>query len=256
VGVGTGKKIAERHSFGERGRQAYNKPGAHERQENRRGAMRFDSIGARNRKRASLRSFLMLGIKLNPVQFLDRVGDELRKLDTTQIQSLADAIYDRYEKRGTVFVIGNGGSGSSASHFCEDLGKCTLRREDFDNDHKKRLRILSLTDNTPYILAWGNDEGFDRVFVEQLKNLANPCDLLIAISGSGNSPNIIRAVEWANRNGVTTFGCTGFNGGKLINLAHKSFHVALDDMGIVESIHLTAFHWIVDNLHKRIGLEG
>ena len=82
-----------------------------------------------------------------------------------------------------MFVIGNGGSGSNASHFCEDLGKCTLRREDFDNDAKQRLRILSLTDNTPYILAWGNDEGFDRVFVEQFKNLASPGDLLVAISG-------------------------------------------------------------------------
>ena len=69
---------------------------------------------------------------------------------------------------------------------------------------KKRFRILSLTDNTPYILAWGNDEGFDRVFVEQLKNLASPGDLLIAISGSGNSPNILKAVEWANRHDMTT----------------------------------------------------
>ena len=196
----------------------------------------------------------MLGIKLNPRQFLDRVGEELMKIDPAQVQALADAIYACYEKRATVFVIGNGGSGSNASHFCEDLGKCTLRREDFDNDKKKRLRILSLTDNTPYILAWANDEGFDRVFSEQLKNLANPGDLLIAISGSGNSPNILRAVEWANRNGVTTFGCTGFSGGKLQGMAQKNLHVPLDDMGIVESIHLTAFHWIVDDLHKRIGM--
>src|ERR1043166_4987421 len=193
----------------------------------------------------------MLGIKLNPSQFLDRVGEELRKIDPAQVQTLADAIYACYEKRRTVFVIGNGGSGSNASHFCEDLGKCTLRREDFDNDQKRRLRILSLTDNTPYILAWANDEGFDRVFAEQLKNLADPGDLLIAISGSGNTPNILRAVDWANKNGLTTFGCTGFSGGKLKGMAQKSLHVALDDMGIVESIHLTAFHWIVDNLHAR-----
>lgn len=198
----------------------------------------------------------MLGVKLNPAQFLDRVGEELRKIDPAQIQALADAIYDCYEKRATVFVIGNGGSGSNASHLCEDLGKCTLRREDFDNDSKKRLRVISLTDNTPYILAWANDEGFDRVFSEQLKNLANPGDLLIAISGSGNSPNILRAVEWANRKGVATFGCTGFGGGKLKTMAQKNLHVPLDDMGIVESIHLTAFHWVIDHLHKRIGIEG
>ena len=196
----------------------------------------------------------MLGTKLNPRQFLDRVGDELTRIDPAQIQALADAIFQRYEAGRFVFVIGNGGSGSNASHFCEDLGKGTLRREDFDNDRKKRLRILSLTDNTPYILAWGNDEGFDRVFVEQLKNLATPGDLLVAISGSGNSPNILRAVEWANRHELTTFGCTGFTGGKLQTLAHHNLHVPLDDMGIVESIHLTAFHWVVDDLHRRISL--
>jgi D-sedoheptulose 7-phosphate isomerase len=156
--------------------------------------------------------------------------------------------------QGAGRLCGNGGSGSNASHFCEDVGKGTLRREDFDNDQKKRVRILSLTDNTPYILAWGNDEGFERVFVEQLKNLASPGDLLVAISGSGNSPNVLRAVEWANAHGLKTFGCTGFSGGKLRTLAHHNLHVPLDDMGIVESIHLTAFHWVVDDLHRRISL--
>jgi D-sedoheptulose 7-phosphate isomerase len=199
----------------------------------------------------------MLGIKLNPRQFLARVAEEFARLDEGEIQALADAIYACYEHGRTVFLCGNGGSGSNASHFCEDLGKGTLRREDFDDDRKKRLRVLSLTDNTPYILAWGNDEGFDRVFVEQLKNLARPGDLLIAISGSGNSPNVLRAVDWANCNGLVTFGCTGFGGGKLRGLAQQSLHVPLDDMGIVESIHLTAFHWVVDDLHRRIGLgEG
>jgi D-sedoheptulose 7-phosphate isomerase len=196
----------------------------------------------------------MLGVKLEARSFLDRVATELGRINPAEVQALADAIYQRYEAGRFVFVIGNGGSGSNSSHFCEDLGKCTLRREDFDNDRKQRLRILSLTDNTPYILAWGNDEGFDRVFVEQLKNLASPGDLLIAISGSGNSPNVLRAVEWANRHDIGTFGCTGFNGGKLRGLARQGLHVPLDDMGIVESIHLTAFHWVVDNLYARIGL--
>jgi D-sedoheptulose 7-phosphate isomerase len=194
----------------------------------------------------------MLGIKLDAAAFLDRAAKELGRINPVELQALADAIYRCYEERRFVFLIGNGGSGSNASHFCEDLGKCTLRREDFDNDSRKRLRTLSLTDNTPYILAWGNDEGFERVFVEQLKNLASPGDLLIAISGSGNSPNILRAVEWANRHGLRTFGCTGFNGGKLRTLAQHGLHVPLDDMGIVESIHLTAFHWVVDNMHARM----
>jgi D-sedoheptulose 7-phosphate isomerase len=196
----------------------------------------------------------MLGTKLDVPLFLHRVGEELARIDPREVRALADLIYDCYEHGRTVFVCGNGGSGSNASHFCEDLGKGTLRREDFDNDSKKRLRVLSLTDNTPYILAWGNDEGFDRVFVEQLKNLARDGDALVAISGSGNSPNVLRAVEWANRHGLKTFGCTGFNGGKLRTLAQLGLHVPLDDMGIVESIHLTAFHWVVDHLHARISL--
>ena len=195
----------------------------------------------------------MLGIKLDVPAFLRRVGEELARIDPAEVRALADAVYDCYTGDRFVFVIGNGGSGSNASHFCEDVGKGTLRREDFRSD-KKRVRILSLTDNTPYILAWGNDEGFDRVFLEQLKNLAAPGDLLVAISGSGNSPNILRAVEWANRHDLTTFGCTGFSGGKLRTLAHYGLHVPLDDMGIVESIHLTAFHWVVDDLHRRISL--
>ena len=196
----------------------------------------------------------MLGKDLNPKQFLQRVAVELDRVDPAQIETLADAIFDCYKTGKTVFVIGNGGSGSNASHLCEDLGKGTIKREDFENDKKRRLRILSLTDNTPYILAWGNDEGFDRVFVEQLKNFGGEGDLLVAISGSGNSPNILRAVEWANRHGLNTLGCTGFTGGKLRTLAKHSFHVPLDDMGIVESIHLTAFHWVVDHLHARISL--
>jgi D-sedoheptulose 7-phosphate isomerase len=196
----------------------------------------------------------MLGRHMGPKAFLDRVGEELGKIDPKEIQVLADLIWSVYEQGKFVFVIGNGGSGSNASHFCEDMGKGTLDRKDFDNDAKKRLKILSLTDNTPYILAWGNDEGFDRVFLEQLKNIASPGDLLIAISGSGNSPNILRSVEWANAKGLTTYGCTGYTGGKLKSLAHHNLHVPLDDMGIVESIHLVAFHWVVDDLYRRISM--
>jgi D-sedoheptulose 7-phosphate isomerase len=194
----------------------------------------------------------MLGSTLNPMAFLERVGRELTRVDPREVQALGNAVLDAYRRRKMVFVIGNGGSGSNASHFCEDAGKCTIRREDFDNDAKPRLRILSLTDNTPYILAWANDEGFERVFAEQLKNLASPGDLLIAISGSGNSPNVLRAVEWANKNGLTTFGLTGYSGGKLKALAQQNLHVPLDDMGVVETIHLAAFHWVVGDLAKRM----
>jgi D-sedoheptulose 7-phosphate isomerase len=198
----------------------------------------------------------MLGTTLDARAFLERMGQELLRIDPREVQALADAIHDVYLRDRFVFVIGNGGSGSNASHFCEDIGKGTLTRADFENDSKKRVRILSLTDNTPYILAWGNDEGFDRIFVEQLKNLAGPGDLLVAISGSGNSPNVLRAVDWANRHGLKTFGCTGYSGGKLRQLARQCLHVPLDDMGMVETIHLAAFHWVVDDLHRRIGLNN
>ena len=196
----------------------------------------------------------MLGTTLDARPFLERVAQELLRIDPAEVKALADAMWGCYQRGRMIFLIGNGGSGSNASHFCEDVGKGTLRRQDFDDDAKRRFRVLSLTDNTPYILAWGNDEGFERVFVEQLKNLAGPGDLLVAISGSGNSPNVLRAVEWANRHGLKTFGCTGFGGGKLRGLAQRGLHVPLDDMGIVESIHLTAFHWVIDDLHRRIGM--
>lgn len=197
----------------------------------------------------------MIGTKMPAGPFLQRVAEELGRIDPTEVQALADVMYETYLAGRMIFVIGNGGSGSNASHFCEDIGKGTLKLpEDLGETGKKRFKILSLTDNTPYILAWGNDEGFDRVFLEQLRNLASPGDLLIAISGSGNSRNILLSVEWANRNGLKTFGCTGFKGGQLREIAQKGLHVPLDDMGIVETLHLAAFHWVVDDLHRRISM--
>jgi D-sedoheptulose 7-phosphate isomerase len=180
---------------------------------------------------------------------------ELGRLDPAEVRALADAVHERYLAGRFIFVIGNGGSGSNASHFTEDVGKCSLRLpDDLQDTGKRRVRILSLTDNTSYITAWANDEGYDRVFVEQLRNLASPGDLLVAISGSGNSPNVLRAVEWANRNGVGTFGCTGYAGGKLRGLAQQGLHVPLDDMGMVETLHLAAFHWVVGELHRRVSI--
>lgn len=198
----------------------------------------------------------MLGAELTPVEYLKRCAAEFDKLDLQQTEGLANEIYSAWEDGRYVFICGNGGSGSNSSHLCEDLGKSTLRREDFTNDNAKRLKVLSLTDNTPYILAWGNDEGFDRVFVEQLKNFASPGDVLIAISGSGNSPNILNAVDWANQHDLSTWGITGYTGGKLQTLGRHNLHVPLDDMGMVESIHLLLFHWILNDVYARINSEG
>jgi D-sedoheptulose 7-phosphate isomerase len=190
----------------------------------------------------------MLGATLGANEYLERVCAEIRRLDPAQLETLSSLIEDAYHAGRFVFICGNGGSGANASHLCEDLAKCTLR--DFEN--QKRLKVLSLTDNTPAILAWGNDEGYDRIFVEQLKNFASPGDLLLAISGSGNSPNILKAVEWANRHDLITVGITGFGGGKLRTLAHHSLHASVDDMGIVESLHQVVFHWIIDDLYRRL----
>jgi D-sedoheptulose 7-phosphate isomerase len=189
----------------------------------------------------------MLGATMSARDYLSVVRKEIERLDLAEVQNASDLIEQAYDAGRFVFIIGNGGSGANASHLCEDLAKCTLC--DFEN--QKRLKVLSLTDNTAGIMAWANDEGYERIFVEQLKNLATPGDLLLAISGSGNSPNILKAVEWANRHGVTTVGFTGFSGGKLRSLAHHGLHVAIDDMGIVESLHQVVFHWIIDDLHRR-----
>jgi D-sedoheptulose 7-phosphate isomerase len=190
----------------------------------------------------------MLGATLGAKEYLDRVCREIRRLDLTQVEVLSDLIEDAYHAGRFVFICGNGGSGANASHLCEDLAKCTLR--DFEN--QKRLKVLSLTDNAPWMMAVANDLAYDRIFVEQLKNLASPGDMLLAISGSGNSPNILKAVEWANQTGVVTVGITGFGGGKLKSLAQHNFHVGIDDMGIVESLHLVVFHWIIDDIYRRI----
>jgi D-sedoheptulose 7-phosphate isomerase len=179
--------------------------------------------------------------------YLERVLAEARRVNVADIEALIAAITAAYEADATVFIIGNGGSGANASHLCEDLGKGTLT----DFETQKRLRVISLTDNTPYILAWGNDTDFSRVFVEQLKNLARPGDLLIAISGSGNSPNVLRAVEYANAHGLVTFGVTGFEGGTLRDIAHNTFHVPCLDMGIAEAVHGIYFHYLVDALRER-----
>ena len=194
----------------------------------------------------------MLGAELTAKDYLLRAGQELARIDPLELRAMADALEAAWRAGKFVFIIGNGGSGANASHFCEDLGKCTLRRDELDDDSVRRLRVLSLTDNTPYITAVANDEGYDRAFLEQLKNLASPGDLLIAISGSGNSPNILRTVEWANRRGLSTFGVTGYSGGKLRPMAKQCLHVPLDDMGLVESIHLTAFHWVIGEMYRRM----
>lgn len=171
----------------------------------------------------------------------------LARVDPGEVNAFVDAVEAAWRRGSLVFVIGNGGSAANASHLCEDLGKGTLT----DFEGQRRLRIMSLTDNTPYLLAWGNDVGYESVFVEQLKNLGTPDALLIAISGSGNSPNVLRAVEYANRAGMETFSVTGFDGGQLRRIALRGLHVPSNDMGAVEAAHLVLFHYALDVLRER-----
>jgi len=198
----------------------------------------------------------MLGATLTLPAYLDRLNTEVSRLSRPDIQKMADLIYGAWQSDKFVYIIGNGGSGTTASHMAEDLGKSTLRPEDLKDESKKRLKVLSLTDNAGWLLAVGNDCGYDQIFVQQLMNYGRPGDVLLAISGSGNSPNILSSVDWANRHGLTTFGLTGYKGGKLKSMQQHGIHVDLDDMGMVESIHLCLFHWVLNDVFGRINNEG
>ncbi len=180
-------------------------------------------------------------------RYLDDVSALLRQVDPKEVETLIDLLVDAYRQDRLVFICGNGGSGANASHLCEDLGKGTV----VDFETQKRLKVMSLTDNTSYILAWANDTSFDRIFVEQLKNLAQPGSIVIGISGSGNSPNVLKAVDYANAHGMTTVGLTGFDGGKLAKLATHRLHVPSNNMGVVEAIHTVFFHYVLDTLRER-----
>jgi D-sedoheptulose 7-phosphate isomerase len=198
----------------------------------------------------------MLGAQLNVADYIARLQQELDRIDQHEIQQMADLIFAAWKNEKFVFIFGNGGSGTTATHMSEDLGKSSLRECDLNDESKKRLKVMSLTDNLGWILAVGNDCGYDQIFVQQLMNYGSPGDLAIAISGSGNSPNVLKAVDWANRHGLMTFGLTGFGGGKLKQAQQAGIHVPLADMGMVESIHLCLFHWVLNDVFARINEEG
>lgn len=198
----------------------------------------------------------MLGATLDLDSYIQRLRNELERIDREALHTWSNLLYQAWEREQFVYIIGNGGSGTSASHFSEDLGKSTLRPSDLNDESKKRLKVLSLTDNSGWIMAVGNDLSYEQIFVQQLMNFGKAGDLVIAISGSGNSPNVLRAVDWANRNGLVTFGLTGYDGGQLKSQQQHGVHVELDDMGMVESIHLCLFHWVLNDLYARINQEG
>lgn len=173
--------------------------------------------------------------------------DVMDSLDTAQINNFTDLLIDAYKNDKFVFVIGNGGSAANASHLAQDLAKGTRRGP----EQTRRLKALSLTDNTPFLTAQGNDEGYDSIFEQQLRTFAKKGDYVIAISGSGNSPNIVKAIDWANSNGLISIGVTGYDGGELMKMAHHKLHVPLNEMCTAESIHSIIFHYVILELREK-----
>ena len=174
----------------------------------------------------------------------------LDRLPLKPIEEIIRAIEEAQKERRQVFVIGNGGSAATASHMMNDLCKGTLGHK--GDASWPRLRVIALTDNVSLMTAWANDTDYDRVFSEPLKNLAQRGDLLVAISASGNSPNIITAVEAAKHLGVKVIGLAGFGGGKLSKMADVSFVVASDEYGPVEDAHMILDHIITGYLYEKL----
>lgn len=175
------------------------------------------------------------------------VTDTMDSVEQAEIDNFIELIVDAYKNDKFVFVIGNGGSSANASHLAQDLAKGTKVHP----EHEIRLKALSLTDNTPFLTAQANDEGYDTIFQQQLVTYAKSGDLVIAISGSGNSPNIIKAIDWANSNGMVTIGVTAYDGGKLYKIAQHKLHVPLNEMCTAESIHSIVFHYAILELRER-----
>jgi D-sedoheptulose 7-phosphate isomerase len=170
--------------------------------------------------------------------YLCRSADVLRAISPDELARLIELLEGARSGGHQVFICGNGGSAATASHFAAGLGK------EGSWEQPVRFRALALTDNTAWLTALANDTDYGRIFVEQLKNYARPSDVLVAFSGSGNSDNVLRAVEWANEQGLVTVGITGQSGGKLGALAALRVSVGTDHMGHVEEGHFLIQHLI------------
>lgn len=201
--------------------------------------------------------------KLNPKGFIDGYISELIRclnlLDKEKIELIVDVLVAAYKKDRKVFILGNGGAASTSSHMACDLGKGTLQRV-YDNT-ERRFRVISLVDNVALMTALANDLSFDDIFVQQLRNLVETDDVVIALTGSGNSPNVVKAVEYAKSCGAKTIGILGFKtGGKLGKMVDYSIIIDSNHYGPIEDIQLTLNHmiaaWIakVKNIHD--GKEG
>ncbi len=178
--------------------------------------------------------------------YFERLQRMLAGVDLADIGRVADILYAAWTEGRTVYVIGNGGSAATASHMACDLSKGTTA------PGRNRLRVVSLADNVAWLTAIGNDLDYDSIFTEPLENQFRADDVLVAISASGNSSNIVKAVEWANAHGGRTIAFCGFSGGRIRVLADVSVHFQSHDYGPVEDGHLILNHILVEHLRSRI----
>lgn len=165
-----------------------------------------------------------------------------------EIEQVINELMCAYDHGKNIFMFGNGGSASLASHFACDLGKGTVISE----NGQKRFRVLALTDNIPLMTAWANDTCYDQIFAEQLRNFVTPGDVAFAISGSGNSPNVLRGLEVARSHGARTVGLTGFEGGKMKSLCNVCVILPSSNMQIIEDFHLSMTHAIFSVVRQRV----
>ncbi len=183
-------------------------------------------------------------------RYLEEAASVTRAMDPVVIRQVSDILLAALREGRQVFLFGNGGSAATASHFAVDLGK-GLQAPD-----GRRLRALALTDAVPMMTAWANDTDYSRIFSEQLANFACPGDVAIAISGSGNSPNVLKGVRTATEKGALTIGFTGDMGGKLKDLVDLCVVVPSDNMQHIEDCHMIVAHVIYTDLRERLAAEG
>jgi D-sedoheptulose 7-phosphate isomerase len=174
------------------------------------------------------------------------VGSVLRSLPFALIDRVTDALWNAYLEGRTVYVFGNGGSAALASHCACDLGKGTVI------NGNRRFRILALTDNIPLMTALANDISYDDIFAEQLTPLVEKGDIALAISGSGNSPNVLKALHIAREAGAFTIGLTGFQGGKMKPLCDLCVIIPSDNMQVIEDLHVSVNHSVFTALRSRM----
>lgn len=182
--------------------------------------------------------------------YFSRLKTAIDNLNRDEIDNFINILNYAKENGKNIFIMGNGGSAATASHFCCDFNKGMSYNQD------KRFKLICLNDNVATMLAYANDVSYDDVFVEQLKNFLTKDDIVIGISGSGNSKNVLKAIEYANIIGATTLGMVGFNGGMLKKIAKYSIHANINDMQITEDIHMMLCHMLYSiTMNKDANIE-